>query len=91
MKLKNVDGTSRIETMSFRYHGCAVEKGSEVKNNGRHPNRECKKKQIQSEGSILGKDQMELFLDKFIDFVKNRKGFKRKKPNWTISVNCRHR
>ena len=51
----------------------SVKKGSVGNKNGRNPNREYKKKQIQSEVSFLGKDQMELFLDKFMDFVKNRK------------------
>ena len=51
-----------------------VKKGSEGNNNGKSPNRENnKKKEVQKEDSFLGEDQMELFLDKFMSFVKNRK------------------
>ena len=50
-----------------------VTNGSEGNNNGKSPNREYKKKVVQNEDSFLGEDQMELFLDKFMSFVKNRK------------------
>ena len=51
-----------------------VTKGSEGNNNGRKsPNRENKKRAASGEDSFLGEGQMELFLDKFMNFVKNRK------------------
>ena len=51
----------------------SVTNSSEGNNNGKSPNREYKKKVVQKEDSFLGEDQMELFLDKFMSFVKNRK------------------
>ena len=50
-----------------------VTKGSEGNNNGRSPNREHEKKKVVQNDSFLGEGQMELFLDKFMNFVKNRK------------------
>ena len=51
----------------------AVTKGSEGNNNGKSPNRENKKKPVPSDDSFLGEGQMELFLDKFMNFIMNRK------------------
>ena len=50
-----------------------VTTGSEGNNNGKSPNREFKEKQPSGEDSFLGESQMELFLDKFMNFVMNRK------------------
>ena len=50
-----------------------AKRDSQGNNNGSSPNREHKKKQVQCEDSFLGEGQMELFLDKFMNFVMNRK------------------
>ena len=51
-----------------------VTNGSEGNNNGRRsPNRENKKNAASGEDSFLGEGQMDLFLDKFMNFMKNRK------------------
>ena len=50
-----------------------AKKDSEGNNNGKSPNREFKNRQPSSDDSFLGESQMELFLDKFMNFVTNRK------------------
>ena len=50
-----------------------AKKDSEGNNNGKSRNREFKEKQPSGEDSFLGESQMELFLDKFMNFVMNRK------------------
>ena len=54
----------------------SVKRDSLGNNNGKSPNREQNKKKQNpgsGENSFLGEGQMELFLDKFMNFVMNRK------------------
>ena len=69
------DGAKKDHSGAKKDHSGAkpVTKDSEGNNNGKSPNRENKNKPVSSEDSFLGESQMELFLDKFMDFVKNRK------------------